>query len=69
MESRYLWLLNYSVPEAMVIRLTDEEMNVMAKYDLPEEFICDVLEPKYEFSLNDCVWMMSDTGKIERRGF
>ena len=60
MEPRYLWLLNYSIPETMIIRLTDEEIDAAIKYDTFEEFVCEVLEPKYEFSLSDCNWMIVD---------
>lgn len=69
MENLYLWLLHYPTAETMVIRLTNEERAEAEKYDSFEDFICDILEPKYEFSLSDCEWMVSNTSKIERIGF
>ena len=69
MEPRYLWLLYYPTSEMVVIKLTNEEIKESEKYDSFEYFIEDVLEPKYEFSLNDCQWMVSESYNIQRRGF
>ena len=69
MEPRYLWLLNYCTGICSVIKLTNEDVEESVKYDNFEFFISEVLEEKYDFNINDCCWMTTDTYEFERLGF
>lgn len=69
MEPRYLWLLHYPTGSAMVIKLTKQELEESRKYNDFESFITECLEDKYNFNLNDCIWMTSEEYQYERFGF
>jgi hypothetical protein len=53
----------------MVIKLTNEEKMIAEDYESFENFIREELEDKYDFTLDDCAYMVSDTYEYDRRGF
>lgn len=69
MEPNYLWILYYPTTTTMVIKLTNEEKKIAENYECFENFIREELEDKYDFCIDDCSYMVSDTYEYDRRGF
>ena len=65
MKKQYLILLDCCRGVVVKIKLTKAEIKKAETYDEFEEFICEQLEGKYNFSLTNfsltnCSWMLTD---------
>ena len=70
MEPRYLWILCFDTLRVLCIRLSDEELDSIRKYDTFEEFLSENnFEFKYNFNLTYCNWMLSDECDPQKIGF
>ena len=63
METKYVLLLDYCSGALSIIELTDEEIIESENYEDFETFL-ETLEEKYEFTLSDCNWMVSESLNI-----
>ena len=61
MLGKYLILLDCGCGRVIKIRLSAAERRKAKEYEEPEEFISEVLEGKYGFSLTYCSWMTTDS--------
>lgn len=68
METNYIIILDYSVGEVIKIKLTKEQIEESYKYDDFETFL-STLEEVYDFKLNDCLWMCTETYQERSFGF
>ena len=68
METNYIIILDYSVGEVIKIKLTQEQVKELEKYDDFETFL-STLEEKYGFRLKDCLWMTTETYQERSFGF
>lgn len=59
MEPRYVLILDYCVGCLNIIKLTDEELRELEKYEDFTDFL-STLEEKYGFRLKNCQWMVSE---------
>lgn len=66
MEANYIIILDFSVGEIMKIKLTETEKHESEKYEDYEDFL-KTLEKRYDFRLEDCIWMTTE--KISERQF
>lgn len=64
METNYVILLDYRDGEIIKIKLSEQEILELEKYDDFEEFL-ETLEEKYDFVLSDCIW--TTMGKMTER--
>lgn len=60
MKKQYLILLDCCRSVVVKIKLTPAEIKKASEYDEYEEFISEQLEGKYNFSLTNCSWMLTD---------
>lgn len=60
MKKQYLILLDCCRGVVVKIKLTPAEIEKASEYDEYEEFISEHLEGKYNFSLTNCSWMLTD---------
>lgn len=60
MKKQYLILLDCCRGVVVKIKLTPAEIEKASEYDENEEFISEQLEGKYNFSLTNCSWMLTD---------
>ena len=60
MKKQYLILLDCCRGVVVKIKLTPAEIEKASEYDEYEEFISEQLEGKYNFSLINCSWMLTD---------
>ena len=60
-KKQYLILLDCCRGVVVKIKLTKAEIKKAETYDEFEEFICEQLEGKYDFSLTNCSWMLTDS--------
>ncbi len=65
MKYNYLILLDDSVGEVIIIKLTEQQKIESEEYEDFEEYIY-TLEKEYSFRLSDCSWMVSEF-LIERK--
>lgn len=56
MEANYIIILDFSVGEIIKIKLTETEKHESEKYEDYEDFL-KTLEKRYDFRLEDCIWM------------
>lgn len=56
----YVTILDFIIASVIIIHLTEEEVIESEKYDDFEAFLV-TLEDKYNFSLSNSQWMVSDT--------
>ncbi|EFA91394.1 hypothetical protein HMPREF0650_0664 [Hoylesella buccalis ATCC 35310] len=56
MEVRHVIILDFCTASLIKIRLSDEQVKAVDKYDDFEDFLA-TLENEYGFSLNSCQWM------------
>lgn len=66
MEANYIIILDFSVGEIIKIKLTETEKQKSEKYEDYEDFL-KTLEKRYDFRLEDCIWMTTE--KISERQF
>lgn len=59
MEANYIIILDFSVGEIIKIKLTETEKQESEKYENYENFL-RTLENKYDFRLEDCIWMTTE---------
>ena len=59
MKYNYLILLDDSVGEVIIIKLTEQQKIESEEYEDFEEYIY-TLEKEYSFRLSDCSWMVSE---------
>ena len=60
-KKQYLILLDCCRSVVVKIKLTRSDIKKSKQYDDFEEFISDELEGKYDFSLTNCSWMLTDS--------
>ena len=68
METNYIIIFDYSAGEVIKIKLTKELIEESYKYDDFEAFL-ETLEDKYDFKLNNCLWMSTETCSERSFGF
>ena len=68
METNYIIILDYSVGEVIKIKLTQEQVKELEKYD-DFETLLSTLEEEYDFRLKDCVWMITENYQERSYGF
>lgn len=68
METNYIIIFDYSAGEVIKIKLTKEQIEESYKYDDFEAFL-ETLEDKYDFKLNNCLWMSTETYNERSFGF
>lgn len=68
METNYIIIFDYSAGEVIKIKLTKEQIGESYKYDDFEAFL-ETLEDKYDFKLNNCLWMSTETYSERSFGF
>lgn len=68
METNYIIIFDYSAGEVIKIKLTKEQIEESYKYDDFEAFL-ETLEDKYDFKLNNCLWMNTETYSERSFGF
>ena len=68
METNYIIILDYSVGEVIKIRLTQEQIKELERYDDFESFL-STLEEEYDFRLKDCLWMTTESYQERSYGF
>ena len=68
METNYIIIFDYSAGEVIKIKLTKEQIKESYKYDDFEAFL-ETLEDKYDFKLNNCLWMSTETYSERSIGF
>lgn len=56
MEANYIIILDFSVGEIIKIKLTETEKQKSEKYEDYEDFL-KTLESKYDFCIENCIWM------------
>ena len=61
MKKQYLILLDCCRGVVVKIKLTKAEIRKSKEYEEYEEFISEQLEGKYDFSLTNCSWMLTDS--------
>lgn len=66
MEANYIIILDFSVGEIIKIKLTETEKQEAEKHEDYEDFL-RTLEKRYDFRLDDCIWMTTE--KISERQF
>lgn len=66
MEANYIIILDFSVGEIIKIKLTETEKLESEKYEDYEDFL-KTLEKRYDFRLEDCIWMTTE--KLSERQF
>lgn len=66
MEANYIIILDFSVGEIIKIKLTETEKQKSEKYEDYNDFL-KTLEKRYDFRLEDCIWMTTE--KISERQF
>lgn len=66
MEANYIIILDFSVGEIIKIKLTETEKQKSEKYEDYEDFL-KTLEKRYDFRLEDCIWMTTE--KLSERQF
>lgn len=66
MEANYIIILDFSVGEIIKIKLTETEKQKSEKYEDYEDFL-KTLEKRYDFRLEDCIWMTTE--KISERSY
>lgn len=59
MEANYIIILDFSVGEIIKIKLTETEKLESEKYEDYEDFL-KTLESKYDFRLEECIWMTTE---------
>lgn len=59
MEANYIIILDFSVGEIIKIKLTETEKQKSEKYEDYEDFL-KTLEKRYDFRLEDCIWMTTE---------
>ena len=60
-KKQYLILLDCCRSVVVKIKLTRSDIKKSKQYDDFEEFISEKLEEKYNFSLTNCSWMLTDS--------
>lgn len=68
METNYIIIFDYSAGEVIKIKLTKEQIKESYKYDDFEASL-ETLEDKYDFKLNNCLWMSTETYSERSFGF
>ena len=70
MEQRFIAILNFDPlsGEILKIRLTDEELAELEKYEDMESYL-STLEEKYKFDLSNSVWMATNELSERKIGF
>ena len=68
METNYIIIFDYSAGGGIKIKLTKEQIKESYKYDDFEAFL-ETLEDKYDFKLNNCLWMSTETYSERSFGF
>lgn len=66
MEANYIIILDFSAGEIIKIKLTETEKQKSEKYEDYEDFL-KTLEKRYDFRLEDCIWMTTE--KLSERQF
>lgn len=66
MEANYIIILDFLVGEIIKIKLTETEKQKSEKYEDYEDFL-KTLEKRYDFRLEDCIWMTTE--KLSERQF
>lgn len=66
MEANYIIILDFSVGEIIKIKLTETEKHESEKYEDYEDFL-KTLEKRYDFRLEDCIWMTTE--KLSERSY
>ena len=68
METEYVILPEFSTGEIIKIKLSERQKNESEQYDDFEEYLA-TLEKEYEFRLDDCQWMVTETYLERKYGF
>lgn len=70
MEQRFIVILNFDPHsgEILKIRLTDEELAELEKYEDMESYL-STLEEKYEFYLSNSVWLATNELSERKIGY
>ena len=63
MEPKYVIILDFCTGALNIIKLTEEELLESENYDDFESFL-STIEEKYDFNLNNCQWMTTETLNI-----
>ena len=70
MEQRFIVILNFDPHsgEILKIRLTDEELAELEKYEDMDSYL-STLEEKYEFDLSNSVWLATNELSERKIGY
>ena len=68
METEYVILPEFSTGEIIKIKLSERQKKEPEQYDDFEEYLA-TLEKEYEFRLDDCQWMVTETYLERKYGF
>ena len=68
METEYVILPEFSTGEIIKIKLSERQKKESEQYDDFEEYLA-TLEKEYEFRLDDCQWMVTETYLERKYGF
>ena len=68
METEYVILPEFSTGEIIKIKLSERQKKESEHYDDFEEYLA-TLEKEYEFRLDDCQWMVTETYLERKYGF
>ena len=68
METEYVILKEISRSEIIKIKLSERQKKESEQYDDFEEYLA-TLEKDYEFRLDDCQWMVTETYLERKYGF
>ena len=68
METEYVILPEFSTGEIIKIKLSERQNKESEQYDDFEEYLA-TLEKEYEFRLDDCQWMVTETYLERKYGF
>ena len=68
METEYVILLDFSTGEIIKIKLSKRQRKESEQNDDFEEYLA-TLEKEYEFRLDDCQWMVTETYLERKYGF
>lgn len=68
METNYIIILDFSVGEVIRIKLDKNQKEESEKYVDFEEYL-ETLEEKYDFNLEDCLWMVTENYSERSFGF
>ena len=68
METEYVILPEFSTGEIIKIKLSERQKKEAEQYDDFEEYLA-TLEKEYEFRLDDCQWMVTETYLERKYGF